>query len=332
MSERFPPEILPPGVRPDDTLYVADRNLDIVYSNDEWFRFATENEGQRLLSDDWNQNVLANFRGAQRDRWRHIYELLLAGRLPHHEETMNCSSPVERRIYRLRITPRKDASGRIAWLVHHNARVDDQPQAVERVGRQLRQLDDADHLTEAFRRSIVERELRLPSFEVAVHYEPLDEIGGDLVWHREYPDGVSDLVHADVVGHGLEAGRLATKMAVVLDELASAELPPRQTVAALNQALKGIVAEDAVMFATGLCFRFEPDRERVTCCSFGHEGPIFSRAGLVPVPPGYPVGLALSEKPWEEAHLVVADDGRRGRGEGDRGTPGSDAGTSPRPR
>ncbi len=311
MSERFPAEMLPHDVNPDDTLYVADRDLNIVYSNDEWSRFASENKGDRLFASDWNRNLLANLSGSQRDRWRHIYDLLLEGRLPHHDETMNCSSPEERRIYRLRVTPQTDASGRVAWLVHHNVRVDGEHHAVQRVDPQLRELDDERKLERSFRRRIVDREVRIPSFEVAVHYEPLEQIGGDLVWHREYPDGVCDLVHADVVGHGLEAGRLAAKMMVMLDELASIDLSPRHTVAALNRALGRIVPEESVMFATGLCFRFEHDRQRVTCCSFGHEGPIFSRAGPVHVPPGYPVGLALSEKPWAETELDLRELGTR---------------------
>ena len=112
MSRRFSEAMLPREVDAADTLYVADRDLNIVYSNAEWSRFAADNHGGKLLEGGWNGNVLANLMGKERDRWQHIYRLLLEGRLPHHQETMNCSSPTERRIYHLRVTPERDESAR----------------------------------------------------------------------------------------------------------------------------------------------------------------------------------------------------------------------------
>lgn len=311
MSQRFSPEILPLDVDPADTLYVADRDLRIVYANEGWDRFASENRGEELLDESWGGSVLDSLSGTQRERWRNIYQLLLDGRLPHHQEQMNCSSPTERRIYEMRITPQRNEEGEIAWLIHHNVRIDGKVDVAGRVGRRLGRLDDLEHLTEAARQRITERRIRIPNFDVSVHFEPLEDIGGDLVWHREYPEGVSDLIHADVVGHGVGAGRIAEKMAVMLDELASLELSPHRTVAELNRALTRIVPEDEVTFATGLCFRFEEKHRRVTCCSFGHEGPIFSRAGLVELTPGYPVGLAMSDKPWTETRLDLDEFGSR---------------------
>jgi sigma-B regulation protein RsbU (phosphoserine phosphatase) len=65
------------------------------------------------------------------------------------------------------------------------------------------------------------------------------------------------------------------------------------------------------MFATGLHFRFEQDRQRVTCCSFGHDGPIFSRTGQIPIESGFPVGLVDEEKPWPENVIELAEHGKR---------------------
>lgn len=311
MSHLFSEEMLPHEVDPADTLYVADRNLDIVYSNAEWSRFATDNKGRKLLDDDWNQNVLANLKGKERDRWRHIYRLLLEGRLPHHQETMNCSSPEERRIYQLRVTPERDEAGDVAWLIHHNVRIDGKQDAVDRIGHRLEALDDHERLVEIFQQRIVERRIRIPGFQVARHFEPLEEIGGDFLWHREYAEGLHDLIHADVMGHGVAAGRVAAKLAVMLDEMASVDLSPSGTVAALSEALARTVPGDEVLFATGLGFRFEPHRQRVTCCNFGHESPIFSRAGPVRIRGGVPVGLGLSDKPWTETVLDLTELGSR---------------------
>lgn len=311
MPEQFSEEMLPHDVDPADTLYVADRELNIVYSNEEWTRFASDNKGLKLLEKDWNKNLLANMKGKEKERWKHIYRLLLDGRLPHHQEQMICSSPVERRIYHLRITPKTDEAGEVAWLVHHNVRIDDRPDAVDRVGRQLEQLEDPGQVVQEFRKRIVERKIRIPSYDVARHFEPLEEIGGDLVWHREYPNGVSELIHADVMGHGAAAGRVAAKIAVLLDELANAELRPGQLAAALNRALTRTTGKTEVMYATGLHFRFEQNLQRVTCCSYAHDGPIFSRTGQVRIESGHPVGLAKEDQAWPEATIELAEHGKR---------------------
>jgi sigma-B regulation protein RsbU (phosphoserine phosphatase) len=311
MPLEFSTDLLPLDVEPADTLYVIDRELNVVYSNEEWARFAADNNGLPLLRKGWNKNVLANMSGKEKERWKHIYRLLLDGRLPHHQEPMNCASPVKRRSYQLRITPEKDEMGEVAWLVHHNVRLDTRPDAMDRVSRQLEQLDDPEQVTREFRKRIVERKIRIPSFAVARHFEPLEEIGGDLVWHREYPEGISDMIHADVMGHGAEAGRVAAKMAVMLDELATLELRPGRTAAALNRALTKIAPMDGVMFATGLHFRFEQDLKRVTCCSFGHDGPIFSRTGPIQIESGFPVGLAEEDEPWPENSIDLTEHGKR---------------------
>ena len=310
MLPAFSSDLLPHDVDPSDTLYVTDRDLNVVYTNDEWVTFANENNGRDLLDADWNTNLLDNLSGRQRERWEHIYRLLREGRLPHHQEKMNCSSPSERRIYQLRITPQNDRHGDVAWFVHHNVRVDNKPDAVDRVSRQLDQLEHPEKLAEEFQHRILERKIRIPSFDVARHFEPLEEIGGDLVWHREYPNGVSDLIHADVMGHGVTAGLVAAQIAVVLDEIASVELSPSETVAALNRALLRIAPRE-VVFTTGLCFRLERDREHVICCNFGHEGPIFSRSGPLALKGGSPVGLVERKKPWLETTVELGEHGSR---------------------
>lgn len=311
MPRAFSNDLLPNNIEASDTLYVTDQDLNVVYANSEWATFAAENKGHELLETDWNVNLLAGLSDKQRSRWEHIYRLMRQGQLPHHQEQMNCSSPTERRIYQLRVTPKKDDHGEVAWFIHHNVRIDNKTEAVEQAGRQLDQLGRTEALAAEFQKRIGDRQVKIPSFEVARHFEPLDEIGGDLVWHREYPDGTSDLILADVMGHGVGAGLVATKITAMLDEIAAVELSPRETVAALNRALLRIIPSDQVMFATGLCLRFEPDRQLVNCCDFGHEDPIFSKSGPISMRGGCPVGLMEREEPWVETILELREHGSR---------------------
>jgi sigma-B regulation protein RsbU (phosphoserine phosphatase) len=304
-------EILPSGVSGDDILYVVDRRLNIVYSNEGWVQFATGNKGERLLSADWNSNVLDNMSGKAKERWTQIYGLLLEGRLPHHQEELICSSPTERRMYRLRITPKRDDAGDVAWLLHHTVRVDEAGDVVGRLSERLDDLEDPEQVDREFRDVIASRRLRIPRFRVARHFEPLDSIGGDLIWHREYPEAVADLVHGDVSGHGVVAGQLATKLVVLLDELAAVGSGPSKVVSDLNRALLEISPSDSKLFATGLFFRFEPGGQRLICSSMGHEGPIFSRTGEVKIENGPPVGLVEERKPWPENIIDLAEHGTR---------------------
>ncbi|MFT7463724.1 MAG: sigma-B regulation protein RsbU (phosphoserine phosphatase) [Pseudohongiellaceae bacterium] len=311
MPRQFTDAMLPPGVKPDDTLYVADRALNVVHSNAGWTSFAFANKGAELLGEGWNANLLDNMGPQQEIRWRQIYEQLFSGQLQSHRERMSCSSPAEARVFELCITPARDDTGAVAWLVHHAVRIhtddalgsDLERPSTENAARQRLSLD--------YREQIVDRQIRMPQFSVAKYLEPLEEIGGDFVWHREHPAGTTDLVHADVMGHGEEAGRIATRIVGILEELSCVELGPVETVAALNHAMLGIVPEGELVFVSGLFFRFDAELQQLFCCSFGHTGPIFSRTGHVAIEIGLPVGLGESEGDWTSVTLDLAEHGRR---------------------
>ncbi|MHC4224970.1 MAG: PP2C family protein-serine/threonine phosphatase [Planctomycetota bacterium] len=303
--------MLPPDVDPGDTLYIVDKDLRLVYSNDAWTRFASANKGQKVLEASWNRSVLANMSGREKQRWGHIYRLLLEGRVPYHEESFICSSPVERRVYQLRITPKRDAGGAVAWLVHHTIRIDQRQDVVARVGEQLRELEDPDRLTQEYRSRVLARQIRIPGFNTAQHLEPLDEIGGDVLWHREHLEGTTDLVHADAVGHGTASGRLATRIVVLLDEIAVHGQGPGETTSALNRAMLEIVEGDRILFATGLVFQFDASGPQLRISNFGHHSPIFSRSGQVDVESGPPVGMIEELGPWPETNIDLAEHGTR---------------------
>ncbi len=182
---------------------------------------------------------------------------------------------------------------------------------MERISARLNELEDPAQVVHRFRDQIVNRRVKIPTFDIARHFAPLQETGGDLVWHREYPEGITDLILADVAGHGAAAGGTATKVALLLDEMASLRLSPGQTVRALNRAMLRLAPSDPIGFATGLLFRFAARSKRATCCSFGHEGPIFSRTGPLRIENGLPVGLVDKERVWPENDIDLAQHGSR---------------------
>jgi serine phosphatase RsbU (regulator of sigma subunit) len=304
-------DILPSDVNAADVVYIVDRQLNVIYTNDRWKRFALNNNGGKILNKGWNANILVNMSGKEKERWKHIYRLLLEDRVPHHKENFICSSPVEKRIFQLRITPRKDNDGNVAWLVHHTFWIDERQDSIALLGKRLGDLDDPIRVTREYQQRIFMRTIRIPEFRAARHFKPLEHIGGDLLWHREFPRGVAYLTHADAMGHGVAAGRLATQMAIILDEVTDADLGSGAAVSALNRAILEHAAGDEVVFATGLFFRFDRSGQELTCTNFGHHNPIFSRTGQLYIDGGPPVGLVMEADPWPETRIDILIHGHR---------------------
>jgi serine phosphatase RsbU (regulator of sigma subunit) len=303
--------MLPEHVDPATTLYVADRDLNIVYTNDEWTHFAAQNGGDLLLGAHWKTNVLDNFSGNQRVRWTSLYRLLLEGRLPFHEEDFICSSPTERRIYRLRITPERDENGDVGWLIHHSVLVDHERQHQETLRRRLEQLDqDPQAVCRQYREQVVLRKIRVPRYRVTQHLVPLDDVGGDVLWHMEHAGGVTDVVHADIAGHGQQAGSHAAKITLILDSVAK-QANVTEVVSSLNSAMIEHNSDSLTIFATGLYFRFHADEQRLTCANFGHLGPIFSLSGMIQLESGLPVGVVEQTDPWPLTEIDLSEHGHR---------------------
>jgi len=318
MLSDMPSSLVPVDATGEDVLYVADAQLNVVFVNTTWRSFADSNNGKPILGAAWNSNLLANFSGSARLRWQTIYEALLTGQLQTYEENFICSSPVERRTYRLRICRHLDQAGKISYLSHHAVHVDGKNEA-SILGERLRALDaDPEAMVKAYQRLVAGRPVHSARLTTAQYLAPLQEVGGDLLWHRDWPDGGTDLVIADVMGHGTEAACLAAKIVLLLDAHADGSLTVAENVARLNRLLlelpRYVKADEwGPLFATGLFLRVDPTLQAVTLCSFGHAGPIFSMTGKIEPVAGPPVGIVANEKAdaWPELQLRFTDHGRR---------------------
>ena len=318
MTRQISSQHLPMDASGEDILYVVDASLRLVFVNDGWRRFAAGNNGSRNLKVGRNTNLLDNLIGSERLRWGAIYGALLSGQLSMHEENFICPSPTVARAYRLRIHPHLDAEGRVVDLTHHAVRVDGTGEESV-LGERLRALDDDPDLTvQTYKRLVLDRPVDSARLVSASYVAPLREVGGDVIWHRDWPDGGTDLVIADAMGHGSDAARLAAKIVLLLEATTDARVPVTENVARLNQALVNLASGGqeftrCALFATGLYLRVTPDQRALTVCSFGHLGPIFSKSGHIEPKDGLPVGILTSEAagPWAEQTLPLERHGRR---------------------
>lgn len=288
------------GLSDDDVQYVTDAELNLVFVNASWHKFADANRSVRV-AHGWHASLLDNFKGSERSRWQVIYESLLDGRASQHIEPFLCPSPRERRPFLLHIRRYLDPVTGFLYLVHISVRVADAGVDPPLQGRQV--------CAQALDSQLC----------AAGYLAPLDPVGGDLLWHRSLSTGGSELVIADAMGHGIAAARLASRIVEVLTTLADAGASVSQMVGQLNSGLVDSTIQNEpeavprARFATGLYLRVDPSQREVTLCSFGHTGPLFCRAGRIDVTPGLPVGIAPGKDalPWAEQRLRFDDCGDR---------------------
>lgn len=317
MMDDIPVMLLPADVSSDDVVYIIDRRLNVLYVNRGWCEFALSNNGERLLEEGWHRNLLASFSGSQKTRWTAIYGALLSGRLPSHEEPFICPSPMERRTFQLRILPHVDSNGLVTHLVHHAVRTDKKLDTQVVLQERLSVLDADPAVTiEAYRAHVMARHIRPAHFHCAQHFQPLEDVGGDLLWQFDHADGRTDVVLADAMGHGMDAARLATKIVYLLNAIVVPEVGVAQIVSRLSQLLLQHIeasptTSQQTMFATGLYLRMDPMTQLLTVCSFGHPGPIFSKAGRIMIDAGLPVGLMQESEPCPEVALDLPTHGKR---------------------
>ncbi len=315
MPDLVPPALLPADAASDDVVYVLDVYLRVAYVNEPWIEFARANGGESLLREEWDCDAIAAFTGSSKWRWQGIYSALLSGQMQSHEEDFICPSPVERRDFHLRITVHRDPATGRALLVHPTARTRASvpPREVRPPAAVIRGTEvPRTTVRSEYQRQVLDRAV-LPAHCVAAQsVVPLEEVGGDLLWHRVRGDGSTDIVLADVMGHGMAAARLAVTITTLLDRLADETDQASKIVSLLNRELCALRQPgDAPTFATGLFLRVDPHERTLDVCSFAHEGPVFSRAGRIDVSGGLPIGIVAEGGPWPIRQFRFATVGTR---------------------
>ena len=104
-------------------IYTIDRSFRIMTVNASWDQFAMANEGAHLrASAVVGTNLLDWIRGPHREQTKQVCEAIFAGKLPRYESDFDCSSPQQRRICTLVVTPLRDPDGAIigATFVCHD--------------------------------------------------------------------------------------------------------------------------------------------------------------------------------------------------------------------
>jgi len=109
----------------------------------------------------------------------------------------------------------------------------------------------------------------LPGYTFATRYEAAEEISGDFYEFIRLPDGRIGFAQGDVSGHGVQAGLIMSMAKKVLAIYARQGSPPKEVLAAVNDAL----AEDlgGKMFVTITYAILDPSARTITWARAGHN-------------------------------------------------------------
>ena len=114
----------------------------------------------------------------------------------------------------------------------------------------------------------------VPGLDIAVRYEPMRSIGGDMY---DFVVGGRQLgvLVADVTGHGVPAALIASMAKVAFSSQAAAAAAPGRLIAGMNRALCG---QFRGQFVTATYMYIDPAAQRVRYTNAGHPPPLLWRA------------------------------------------------------
>ncbi len=131
---------------------------------------------------------------------------------------------------------------------------------------------------------------RIPGFNLAAHWRPARELGGDFYNIFRLPAGCWGIVIADVADKGASAALYMAIANTMIRARAAETASPAATLREVNRELRA--ASSAVTFVTGLYGILDPAAGTLTYANAGHNPPIVRRAadGIEVAPNG---GLVL---------------------------------------
>jgi len=141
----------------------------------------------------------------------------------------------------------------------------------------------------------------LKGWEIAPHYRPAREVGGDFYDFFELEDGQFGLVVGDATGKGMPAALVMATTCGMLRAVAKSSNSPGEVLERVNEALSARIPPN--MFVTCFYALLDPETGRLTYANAGHDLPYLRRGNDAEElrARGMPLGL-MSGVTYEEGH------------------------------
>jgi serine phosphatase RsbU (regulator of sigma subunit)/CHASE1-domain containing sensor protein/anti-sigma regulatory factor (Ser/Thr protein kinase) len=147
---------------------------------------------------------------------------------------------------------------------------------------------------------------KLEGWNIAYHYQPAREVGGDFYDFLRLDDGRIGIVIGDVSGKGIAAALVMANTQSVLRAVARrGNIPPGQVLAEANEVLYAYIPSGT--FVTCFYGVLDPESGRLVYANAGHDPPYSKRGGDAQElrARGMPLGL-MPDMPYEEKEAVLA--------------------------
>ena len=170
----------------------------------------------------------------------------------------------------------------------------------DRSGAMRRARDIQNHL--------LPRRICVPGLAFATHFQPAEDVAGDIYGVMQMRDKSWVIYIADLVGHGIPAAISAAVLKMVIDSAASAATDPGEIMNRVNRILPRYLSDSE--FATAAILRWNPEKAELSCASAGHE-PILliTQQRLVTLSAtGIPLGIDPSACWTTRHHSLVPGD------------------------
>ena len=150
---------------------------------------------------------------------------------------------------------------------------------------------------------------KIPTLDLAAHYQPAQRAGGDYYDFFPMPDGKWGIFIADVSGHGTPAAVLMAVTHCIAHTHPGPPLPPGKLLDYLNCHLSSLYVGTTSTFVTGFYSIYDPARRVLTYACAGHNPPRLKRCqdgSLLSLDQarGLPLGI-VEETHYEETELQL---------------------------
>ncbi len=149
----------------------------------------------------------------------------------------------------------------------------------------------------------------LKGWEIAPHYQPAREVGGDFYDFFELENGQFGLVVGDATGKGMPAALVMATTCGMLRAVAQSSSSPGEVLRRVNEALSARIPPN--MFVTCFYALLNPETGRLTYANAGHDLPFLRRGNDTEqlVARGLPLGLMSGVEYEEGQNLLREGDG-----------------------
>ncbi len=185
----------------------------------------------------------------------------------------------------------------------------------EELRRAYEMVDAELKVVEDIQRSLLPRELpRIPTLDLAVHYQTSRRAGGDYYDFFPLPSGRWGILIADVSGHGTPAAVLMAITHSIAHTLADPPTPPSRLLTFVNEHLCRRYTEDSGNFVTAFYGIYDPATHSMKYSSAGHCPPRVKRCAdgslmNLDQAQALPLGIDPEEKYIDRDFTFVRGDG-----------------------